>query len=229
MHPAYVLRNWRMNPLFLLDLKHAVEDSTFPELRYPVYDELIEPGSNESTRFTEGALSSKWISTDIETFPGGRYSCIGYSYRENLAEQSIESLPLSRDGRDKGICITYKQPYLTDIARTIWESNTPKIFQYGTYDISFMRNFYGWQVGGYYDNLGWDTFIASASLLPDYPRDLGFLTSLYTRFPYYKAERKVWKEVGDMSILWKYNIKDVISTYHIALAQMEEIKELFPA
>lgn len=215
MHPAYVLRNWRMNPLFLVDLTHAVEDSHFPELRLPEYDELIEPGSNEAARFTESALHSEWISTDIETFPGGRYSCVGFSYRDR---QRL---------RDSGICITYKQPYLTEVARTLWHSETPKIFQYGTYDINFMRNFYGWEIGGYYNNVGWDTFIASASILPDYPRSLDFLTSLYTRFQYYKQERKVWKETNDMNILWRYNVKDCISTYQIALAQMEEIGGLF--
>lgn len=213
MHPAFVLRAWGFNPLFLVDLTHAIEDSHYPELRLPEYEEHISPDRSTCSLLVDEAMSSGRISLDIETFPGGRYSCIGFSFR--------------RQEKDIGVCVTYKQPYLVQLLRDLWESPTSKIFQYGTYDISFMEHFYGWKIGGYYDNMGWDTYIASASILPDFPRGLDFLTSIYTRFQYYKTERKVWKEKGDMSILWKYNIKDCIATYQIAMEQMKEIKELF--
>lgn len=103
----------------------------------------------------------------------------------------------------------------------------PKILQFATYDIPFMSRFYQWKIGGYYDGVGWDTFVASASLLPDFPRGLDFLISIHTRFPYYKSDRKVWKIVGDMNILWKYNIKDTVGTHAVAMEQMGQMKELF--
>ena len=76
-------------------------------------------------------------------------------------------------------------------------------------------------------NYTYDTYIGAANLMPEFPRGLDFLTSIYTWFPYYKQERKVWKEEGDLDILWNYNIKDIIATYQIAMAQMVELKELY--
>lgn len=209
-HPAYILRNWFWNPVFNLDIQHAVEDSCFRELRYPEYEEHIDPDSDILYDLVHEAISSDWISLDIETFAGGRFSCIGFA-------------PSDR----KGTCITYLRPDLHRFLQEVWESDTPKILQYGTYDISFMQHFYGWKIGGYYRGQGWDTFVASANLLPDYPRGLDFLASIHTRFPYYKDERKVWREEADMNILWRYNLKDVIATYQIAMAQMGEIGELY--
>lgn len=233
MHPSFILRSWKMNPVFNIDLEHAVEDSHFPELNYPIYEEHIDPDRDVLYDLVHQAISSEWISIDIETFPGGRYSCVGFSFRNKVGSDSSgirpRGLSLQKDNNqgDIGVCITYQRPDLARFAQDVWESSTPKIFQYGTYDINFMRHFYGWKVGGYYNNLGWDTYVASASILPDYPRGLDFLNSIYTRLPYYKTERKVWKEAGDLNILWRYNIKDCVATYQIAMTQMEEIKQLF--
>jgi hypothetical protein len=208
-HPAYILRNWFWNPVFNVDIEHAVEDACFPELRYPEYEEFIDPDGDVLYDLIHEAIASDWISLDIETFPG-RFSCIGFA------------------GSDKrAVCVTYLRPDLHHYLKELWESDTPKILQYGTYDISFMRHFYNWRIGGYYGGRGWDTFVASANILPDYPRGLDFLCSIYTRFPYYKSERKVWREEGDMNILWRYNLKDVVGTYQIAMKQMKEIKELY--
>lgn len=214
MHPAYVLRMWKMNPVFHIDLQHAIEDSHFPELRYPKYEEHIDPPKDILYDLAHEAVDSDWISIDIETFPSKRYSCIGYSFR--------------RGEKDIGICLTCLREDVTNrVGRELWESKTPKIFQYGTYDIGFMKNFYGWKIGGYYDGIGWDTYVASASIYPDYPRKLDFLTSIYTRFPFYKHERKVWKETMDLNRLWRYNIKDIVATSHVALGQSKDIEEIF--
>lgn len=214
MHPAFVLRAWKYNPLFHVDITHAVEDSAFPELRLPEYDEFIDPIEPRLIELIDEGNKSGLVSFDIETFPGGRASCIGFTYRHssNLL---------------RGVCVTFKAQNLWGHVRELWGNDTPKIFHYGTYDISFMKHFYGWDVGGFYDGKGWDTYIASASILPDSPRGLDFLTSIYTRMPFYKMERKVWKEKKDMNILWKYNIKDTVSTYIIAETQRTEIKEIF--
>lgn len=213
-HPAAVLRNWSVNGIFFFDLQRAVEDAEFPELRYPTYEKFIDPTADDCHRLVNEALGSKVISLDIETFPSRTFSCIGASWRND-------------EGTDRSLCITFKRKDLWRFAREIWQSDTPKVLQYGTYDITFMRNFYDWRIGGYYNKVGWDTYIAAAELLPDYDRGLDFLTSIHTRFPYYKTERKVWKEKGDMEILWNYNIKDCIATYHIMLEQQEHMAKLF--
>lgn len=213
-HPSYVLRDWGQNPVFFLDMQHAIQDSYFPELRYPEYDLFIDPTISEMQDLTHEILSAPWISTDIENFPD-RYSCVGYAWE-------------SPTGRQKAVVLTYQQAFLLErFTKEIWESDTPKIFQYGTHDAQFIKHFHGWRVGGYYGGVGFDTFIASANIMPDFPRRLDFQTSIYTRFPYYKTDRKLWKEMADMNILWEYNGKDTVSTLQVAYRQMGELKELF--
>lgn len=212
-HPSFILRAWKENPVFLIDLIHAAEDSKYPELNYPTYEEYIDPPENELIDLTHEAISSGLIAQDIETFKGGTFSCTGWAWK--------------KDGVYKSVCTTYLAPSLHKYSKEVWESDTPKIFQYGTYDCIFMKNFYNWNAGGFYDGLGWDTYIATASLLPDYPRGLDFLCSIYTRFPYYKTERKEWRIENDMMKLWKYNIKDCVGTYMIAEEQMKETAQVY--
>lgn len=218
-HPSFVLRTWSWNPVFFHDLKRVVEDSAFPELNLPEYHEFIDPPQDTLYDLVSRAQKSDWISLDIETFKGGKYSCVGFAFKTK------DSFPLQ--DAYVGVCVTYLRPDLARFSKEVWNCDTPKILQYGTYDASFMRHFYGWRLGGYYDSRGWDTYIASASLLPDFPRGLDFLASIHTRFPYYKTENKVWREMGDMNILWRYNIKDTVATHQIAEEQMSKIKELF--
>jgi hypothetical protein len=214
-HPAYIERNWEENAVFFLDLQHAVEDSQFPELRYTEYEEHIDPPTEILAELVDETLQARWTSLDIETFPGGRFSCIGWAYRRPQTQKFA------------GVCITYQRQDLWSFVKKVWEAPNPKIFQYGAFDISFMRHFWNWEAGGYFDGMGWDTYIASANLFPNFPRGLDFQCSILTRFPYYKTERKVWKERGDMTILWRYNIKDCVATYEIAEKQMELMGGLY--
>ena len=212
-HPSYILRNWKWNPFWFIDLYSAIEDSKFPELRLPEYEEYIDPDPDVLHDLVHQTQLADWASVDIETFSGGKFSCVGWAFRY--------------EGVMKGVCITYNRPDLDRFAKEVWECDVPKIFQYGTYDGPFMRNFYSWKLGGYYNKVGWDTYVASASIYPDYPRSLSFLVSVHTRMPYYKEDRKVWREKGDMNILWKYNIKDTVGTHLVAEDQMEIMGELY--
>lgn len=208
-HPAYILRAWGANPILHYDIGRAISDSAFPDLNYPEYESYIDPTFDVAQRLVEEAIEAPWTSLDIETFPSRIFSCIGFACSEEW-----------------GATFTLRRPDLHGLLQTLWEEQSRKIFQFGTYDVAFMQKFYGWRIGGLYPD-GWDTYVAAASLMPEFKRGLDFLASIYTRFPYYKTERKVWKESGNMNDLFEYNIKDVIATYQIAMAQMEEIDELF--
>lgn len=207
IHPAAILRMYGLNPVFNYDIGRAVEQSEFPEIRYPDYEIIIDPEPARLWSLVDEMCDADWLSIDIETFGPGNMSCIGFADSEN-----------------RGLCITFQCPGGWEAAKTIYEHHHPKmLFQYGTYDINFLSRFYGWEVGNY----TFDTYIAAAELMPEFPRGLDFLTSVYTWFPYYKADRKVWKEEGDLNILWRYNIKDIIATFQIAMEQMKELKELY--
>jgi uracil-DNA glycosylase family 4 len=213
-HPSYIERDWKWNPVFFKDLCRAAEDRKFPDLNYPEWEEHIDPPIDILKGLVSETLESKWAAVDIETFPGGTFSCVGWAFRRP-------------DNTIVGVCVTYKRMDLWSQVKLMWESDVPKIFQYGTYDVSFMQHFYSWEIGGFYGGTGWDTYVASANLYPDFPRGLDFLCSIHTRMPYYKTERKVWKEKGDMTILWKYNIKDDVGTLLIAEDQQRLLGELY--
>jgi uracil-DNA glycosylase family 4 len=211
-HPAFIIRpqGFGMHPVFHMDLGRGIEESEFPEIRYPQYTSYINPPDGELNRLVDEMLASKMISIDIETF-GSTLACVGMTSSENW-----------------GLCMTFEDGRAWPISEYILQSQTPKMFQFGAFDINYLEHFYGWETRGYGEGIGWDTYIASASLMPEFPRGLDFLTSIYTRFPYYKTERKEWKETGDLMTLWEYNIKDIIATLMIGNAQAKELGEVWP-
>ena len=205
-HPAYIARvdggrKWKY--IFHYDLARALADAEHNRLDYPAYESLIDPGMGELEYIVEHAIDyDDPVSFDIETFGPGQISCVGFAPRDDL-----------------GVCVTHENIEGLELVRKLWESPVPKVMQFGTYDVTFMRYFYGWSIGGFYDR-GWDTYTASAVLEPELPKGLDMLASVYTRMPFYKEERKQWKEEGEMSTLWEYNIKDVISTRLISGRQV---------
>lgn len=204
-HPAYIVRptGFQNHPLFHLDLRRLKEESKTPELLHPSYDALIDPPGPEEV--AREMMESDWLSVDIETF-GESLACVGFA-----------------DSEKRGLCLTYENPLGWDVAKALLASNVPKIFQFGTFDINYLDHFYGWETNAY----AFDTYIAAANLLPEMPRGLDFLASIYTNFPFYKEERKTWRQEGSMRVLWEYNVKDVIATYIIAMEQMRELEVLY--
>lgn len=200
-HPAYIVRpqGFGWHPVFLNDLAKAIRQQDFPDIRYPVYEEHIDPPDAE--RIAEEMAEAEWLTIDIETF-GNSLACVGFA-----------------DGTDRGLCITFQYAGGWDVAEWLIRSPAKKIFQFGTFDINWLDHFMSWETHNY----AFDTYIAAANIHPEFPKGLDFLTSIYTDFPFYKEERKEWKETGDMTTLWQYNIKDVIATHTIAMKQMEEL------
>ncbi len=206
LHPAFLLRNWRWHVVFADDLEKAIKEKEFPEIRYPEFELLVDP---DDERLLEELRSAEWLSCDLENFGKGAdrtLACFGFS-----------------DALNRAIVYTTQNPALEENCEFILGGPAKKIFQYGTYDVNFMSRTNGIKTNGYY----FDTYVATATLLPEFPRGLDFLTSVYTDFAYYKEERKTWKDTMDFNILWNYNAKDVIATLTIAFQQMEELRENF--
>lgn len=200
VHPAFVERAWKWHPIFAFDIERCVGDMEFPELNLPAYESYIDPPEDLLLSLVSEIHSADWVSVDIETF-GDTLACVGFCCDEAW-----------------GLCLTCETSSW-EIAEGLLHSPTAKIFQFGTYDINYLKHFYGWETTAY----AFDTYIAAATLMPEFKRGLDFLTSIYTRLPYYKEERKIWKESSDLNTLWEYNVKDIVATYLIAMKQMEEL------
>lgn len=208
-HPAFIIRpqGFGFHPIFFNDLRRIPLEQSSPDLNYPLYEEYIDPPN--ALDIANDMSTSEWLTVDIETF-GEPLACVGFT-----------------DSIKRALCITTNNPTGWGVARELLANKQRKILQFGVFDVNWLWWHYHWDVGGYLDGQGFDTYIAAANLMPEFKRGLDFLTSMYTPFPFYKEERKIWKETGDLESYWHYNVKDVISQTWIAHEQMKELRELY--
>lgn len=75
-------------------------------------------------------------------------------------------------------------------------------------------------------NVVGDTMIAANCLYCEFPKNLGFLTSIYTDMPYFKDEGKDYDPSSyDRQKLYIYNAKDSLATHQIYSSQLSELQE----
>lgn len=212
-HPAAVLRDRTLYPIFDVDIRRAITDSEFPELRLPTRRYIIDPQGLELEEYTELLCNSPIISVDIESVKKSTHIlCVGFAPKPDL-----------------GICIVNRADTHTQnsISR-ILQSPAKKVFHFGTFDTEMLH-----LNGHETKNYTWDTLVAQHVLNAEFPRSLDFLSSVYTREPYYKTsgraeipgDSKSWGLKVNKEKLWIYNCKDVCVTIEIALQQMQELDD----
>jgi len=220
VHPAAVLRKRDLYPTFDIDMKRIVEDSQFREKRLPQREYILDPRGLELEKWTHELEKAPIISCDIETVKSSSHIlCVGFS-----PDPSV------------GVVITPSHaPGHIAIQRILMAKNR-KVFQNGTFDTIQMINLNGYQFNDSAFELArpyyWDTMIAQHVQAPELPRALDYLTSVYTREPYYKStgrgnipgDQKAWSAKQNREELYEYNAKDACVTLEIALKQIEEIE-----
>jgi DNA polymerase len=208
VHPAYVLRDQSNYPVFDLDIKRAIGELAISGLQYPEYSTRIAPKGVELEEALEEILLSNYITLDIESVIGTTHIlCLG------IGLSNTKAVCLVNDNSSE---------YRHAVAR-ILESDVKKILANGSFDEQ-MLYLNGFKLNNYF----WDTQIAQHILNPELPKSLAFLTSIYTRQPYYKDEGYTEEGVNAKKVsdkLWLYNCKDCCVTYDIAMQQMVEIKD----
>lgn len=71
-----------------------------------------------------------------------------------------------------------------------------------------------------------DPMTMQAILHPDFPKKLEYITSIFTDMPYYKDDKKLWKNFWkDIDVFWRYNAKDSPSSLMCYLELNKEIDE----
>lgn len=199
IHPASALRQYIFRHYITFDLRRVKEESQFPELRLPVRNYIIQPTFDACIEFLTNLLrNAKETACDIEV-TNEEVSCISFA---TSPSQAI-SIPFYDTGKD----------YFTlDQEVAIWKliehilraQHIKKIFQNGIFDMTFQFQ----KLGLFTQNYD-DTMIGQAVMYPDFPKGLDFITSIYTREPYYKDEgKKHFKYGGVMRDFWLYNAKD---------------------
>ena len=148
---------------------------------------------------------------DIETFMGIP-TCISFSF------DGIEAIcvPLLDSQIDETNRIV-----MWDLVAKVLDSPIKKGNQNIKYDWKILER-WGIRVR----NVCHDSMLASSTLYCEFPKNLGFLTSIYTDLPYYKDEGKEF----DPSKLrrtqfYLYNAKDSLSVHQILAKQTPEMEE----
>lgn len=238
-HPSWVLRlinepeertigpnkQWRQNalPLYLIDLKRVVEQSSFPEIKYQerVFDISLSFQELCARLAMLRDMESGTIGVDIETLPGidgPIVWCIGFSPSPDYAFV----VPIVKGQRL--FWTVQEEAQLWRLISQIFLNNTKKVFQGGSYDLSILGRYYGLRVhAGTYE----DTMLCHHAAYPYLKKALETLTSIYTWEPYYKDEGKVHdgKRSSDEGE-FLYNAKDCAVTREILPITHRNAREL---
>ena len=223
IHPATVIppKNVYTNRfLIITDLARVVAESAFPEIREHPMRLVIKPSFEEIINFLiisrNKGKQGHTIFLDIEVI--GEINCISIAYDAH----NCISIPFVDHTGDY---MTAKQEIeVWKLIASILEH--PEI-AIGGQNIIFDLNFINRKFGIVARGPIHCTMIAQKILYPDFPVGLDFITSIYTRLPYYKADGKQWMNVqgGTWRSWWNYNARDSIACAIALPKQLEDLRE----
>src|ERR1041385_1844697 len=155
---------------------------------------------------------AQYLVFDIETFVGIP-TCISFCFD---GEESV-CCPLL----DRGIEEDNRVIMLYEIIKLL-KSPIPKVNQNIKFDCKKLERF-GFSI----TNVIGDTMLAASCLYAEFPKNLGFLTSIYTDMPYFKDEGKEFDpSTYHKEKFYLYNAKDSLAVHKIYGQQIEEIPEM---
>ena len=220
IHPATVIppKNQFLNKLLIqFDLNRARQLAE-GSLVMRDYDLIIRPSFDDSMVFLHQCLhyglEGQTIDYDIEIY-NEQVSCISFAI-----ENRAISIPFVHENGDYFTLEQEAQIWLT-IAKILEDSRIRKRGQNIVFDTHFLLRRYGIR-GRNFD----DTMIAQGTLMPDYPKGLDFITSIWTCQPYYKDEGKKYFSGGNWPRLWKYNATDSLVCAEAFPKQLQELKNM---
>lgn len=231
-HPANVLREYSNKPIVKMDLRKVMEQSRFPDIQRPVKRVVLDPRGSERADWVRWLSSptgglSPWVdfgtpdspnlrqlpsssfgSGDIE-YIGGKLLCLGVTRHRDVAV----------------VLGTLNEADIREI-RDLLECGLPWCFQNGMFDCSILEWFHGIRVT---QHLRHDTMLMMHVAYTEYPKDLGFIGSVFTDQPNWK-DMVDWKKVasGEQTIedVYRYNGIDTWVTHEAAEKMLED--ELLP-
>ena len=202
-HPALILRQWDWRAVAVHDLRRALRESEYAEIRVPPYQFSVRP-SYETCMETIATLHAKAdravlpLSVDIET-RAGFIACTGIAWSRLDALCIPQMCVETPDGyfpRDQEFAIT------TATRELLTHPNVRVIGQNFLYDAQYFGHHYG-----YVPRLVDDTMFMQHVSFAGMPKALDFLSSMYCDFhQFWKNEGKEWNpRTMPEDQLWVYN------------------------
>lgn len=220
IHPSSAMHNYLYRHYISFDLKRILEESSYPDINTPVRQLVISPGYLDACSYLVDIRKNYTeCGCDIEV-TNEEVSCISFSKTPTDAI----SIPFW-EGKDY-FTVDQEASIWALIAQILGDTNIKKIFQNGIFDMTFLHRKLGIKTFNYED-----TMVGQAIMYPDFPKGLDFITSIYTREPYYKDEgKKHFKIGGNWRDFWAYNARDsavcheAISPIRADLSRLDNIE-----
>lgn len=196
--------------LIRMDLAKAVDLLLNPVKPIDAHEVIIARTTNDYLRYRSNYPDSpEWMTSDIETragfitcastsFDGYRGACVP------LVGSSIDPMEKCRMARLLAV----------DLENPAIKKNNQNI----GYDKRIYQRF-GFRV----TPVKWDTMLAASVIAAEFPKRLGFLTSIYCDGAYHKDEGK---EPDSWDQLYEYCAKDSIKTHQIMIGQRKDLESL---
>lgn len=204
-----------------LDFNRAVEESRDARLVLPQRTLEIARDSLGLYRFLRAYQGYDLVSVDIEVHKSMPI-CIGLAFTRTHAI----SVPLFHEipgwGNILGLS-KHEAVQLWKMVAGFLESPIKKLGQNFKFDDQKLRK----PFGIYTRNIYADTMLLAHTLYPEHPKALEFLTSIWTREPYYKSEYRDYDPKRDsIDRILLYNAKDAAVTLECYEEMIKEAEEL---
>lgn len=223
-HPKDMNAQYELHVFIAHAFKRARDEQNSREIMDFERRPIIEPSFSHVMDYIDAAYSAEELSIDIET-AGNQITAIGFGWKEDEAicipMTNIDGSPYWPEKQD--LCITRALDKLL-------RSDIPKGGQNFFYDATWFLINYHMPV----HNVAWDTMVAQHCCYSELPKDLGTLTALYTRHPYYKDEGLALtsQKLSKLPVkerlrrYWTYNCLDVMTTLEVWHALQKEMDDL---
>lgn len=213
LHPSVIHNDESATFLIRMDLTKAIEVLYDPDKRIDYHEINIARNSGDLIRFLDNYPIDKFpdMSKDIET-RYGFITCAGISF------DGYSGMCIPLWGSGYAAVETARMLYiLSQLCEERYLIN-----QNINYDKHISARY-----GLYYKKVKWDTMLAANIISTEFPKNLGFLTSVYTDMSFYKDEGSEFNPKTDhIDQYYGYNAKDAISAFQIYCKQVIDLKEI---
>lgn len=205
-HPSYISREGMSDHgTWLCDLERIKRESAFPEIRRPSKELILDPRGSDRDNVRDWLLSdmARTLTVDIE-YIGKDLLCVGMTTH-----------------RDRAATLVPRSPADISYIRDILTSGIGLNAQNAAFEAAILEWHYQMHI---MPHIVYDTMLAAHSANIELPKDLGYLTSIYTDQPYHKGMvdwTAVRKGTQDLSVLYHYNAIDVWTEHEIMEEQIK--------
>lgn len=214
-NPAFILRKPSLEPIFHLDMS-KLDMAIRGQWREHHIETIFDPSPREAIAYCDRMIQeAKPVSFDIEVV-GNETACVGF------ANNAHEGMCINfRDRTSNRWSVGDEITVRRAIQRVLRHNTVKLIAQNGGFDCGWL-----WYKDRIKTKSLWlDTLLAHHTLHPTWPHNLGFLTAQYTTHPYYKDEKDAWREGGNISEFWQYNVKDCCITWEVARRIEQDLRQ----